>query len=168
MLPEFPNLTKCKKCNTIFWLSKLKEIGTFEWGENNNPQLHNAVGAEFLDIDDYFKTIDSGLATKKGEEIFIRQHIWWAFNDRVRNGDDIFVNENDEKRWEENCKTLIEMLDLQDIDQSITAAELYRNLGCFYKFISIICSIEADDIKWLQDKFKSECDIKNKWVIQLN
>jgi hypothetical protein len=24
MLPEFPNLTKCSKCNTIFWLSKLK------------------------------------------------------------------------------------------------------------------------------------------------
>jgi hypothetical protein len=28
MLPEFPRITICPKCNTIFWLSKAEEVGT--------------------------------------------------------------------------------------------------------------------------------------------
>ena len=31
MLPEFPNLTKCKKCNRFIWVNKLQEVGTYEW-----------------------------------------------------------------------------------------------------------------------------------------
>ena len=29
MLPRFPDLTKCRQCQTIFWLSKTKEIGEY-------------------------------------------------------------------------------------------------------------------------------------------
>ena len=27
MLPRFPDLTKCPKCKTIFWMHKVKEVG---------------------------------------------------------------------------------------------------------------------------------------------
>ena len=33
MLPEFPDLTKCRKCNSIFWLSKLVELGSYKWND---------------------------------------------------------------------------------------------------------------------------------------
>jgi hypothetical protein len=68
MLPEFPDLTKCRKCNSIFWLSKLKKGGTIEWYDNINSDWQYADKAQFLKIDDYFEALDKGLAEDKEEE----------------------------------------------------------------------------------------------------
>jgi len=38
MLPDFPNLTKCKKCNAIFKISELKEVGTYNMWERDGLQ----------------------------------------------------------------------------------------------------------------------------------
>jgi len=168
MLPEFPNLTKCKKCNTIFWLSKLKEIGTFEWGDNINSEWQNADEAEFLEIDDYYKVISSGIAENLQEELLIRQLIWWAYNDKIREGQEIFNDESDEVSWTKNIKKLKTLLDQSDISQKIMIAEINRNLGDFENCISIIQSIDNDEINWLKEKFINECKRENKWVIELS
>ena len=131
MLPVYPKITKCKKCNTIFWLSKSKEIGTFEWGDNNNSQWQNADKAEFLEIDDYYNAINKGIAENSKEELFIRQRIWWAYNDKIRKGQKIFNDESDELRWIDNVRKLKILLDQSDINQKIMIAEINRNLGDF-------------------------------------
>ena len=153
MLPEFPNLTKCKKCKTIFWLSKLHEIGTFEWGADNNSDWENADEAEFLALDDYFEAITKGIAENTQEEILIRQRIWWSYNDRIRKGQDIFNDESDELRWVDNVKKLEMLLDESDINQKIMIAEINRNLGNFENCISIIHSIDIDDLRWMKEIF---------------
>ncbi len=168
MLPEFPNITKCKKCDNIFWLSKLKEIGTYEWGDNKNSNWQNADCAEFLGIDDYFKALDSGIAENKQEELFIRQRIWYLYNDRARDGKNQFIDEKDEIKWRENCFELILLLDQSDLNQKIMTAEIHRNLGNFENCISIIHSVDNDDLNWLKEKFINECNRKNKCVIELN
>lgn len=168
MLPEFPNLTKCKKCNTIFWLSKLKEIGTYEWGDHKNSKWQNVDKSEFLEIDDYFKAVETSIAENKNEELFIRQRIWWTYNDRIRNGQNIFNDEDDELRWKENVKNLLNLLDQSDLNQKIMIAEINRNFGDFENCINIIESIDNDELKWLKEKFANECKRKNKWVVELN
>jgi len=168
MLPEFPNLTKCKKCDTIFWLSKLKEIGTYEWGDNENSQWQKADNAEFLEIEDYYNAIIKGVAENKGEELIIRQRIWWAYNDKIREGQEIFNDESDELRWIENVQKLKTLLDQSDINQKIMIAEINRNLGDFETCINLIQSIDNDELNWLKEKFLNECNKKNKWVIELN
>lgn len=168
MLPEFPNLTKCKKCDTIFWLSKLKEIGTYEWGENENLEWENADNAEFLEIDDYYNAISNGIAENLQEELHIRQRIWWAYNDKIREGQEIFNDESDELSWIENVKKLKTFLDQSDINQKIMIAEINRNLGDFENSISVIQSIDNDDLNWLKEKILYECKRKNRWVIELN
>jgi len=168
MLPEFPDLTKCKKCNTIFWLSKLKEIGTYNWGDNVNSEWENAEEVEFLEIEDYFNAINKGIAENKDEEFYIRQRIWWAYNDRIRKGQEIFNDKSDELRWIKNVKKLKELLDHSDINQKIMIAEINRNLGDFDNCIGVIQSIDNDELNWLKEKFLHECKRKNKWVIELN
>lgn len=168
MLPDFPNLTKCKKCDTIFWLSKLKEIGTYEWGDKKNPEWQKADQAEFLEIEDYFNAIINGIAENKNEELYIRQRIWWAYNDRVRNGKNLFGDENDEIKWRENCIKLISLLNQSDLNQRIMIAELKRNLGDFGGCLEIVKNIDNDKLNWLKDIFISECEKGNKWVIKLN
>jgi hypothetical protein len=168
MLPEFPNLTKCKNCNTVFWLSKLKEIGTLEWGANKNLEWQNADKAEFLEIDDYYNAISKEIAENVEEELLIRQLIWWAYNDKTRNGQEIFNDESDELRWIENIKKLKTLLDQSDINHKIMIAEINRNLGDFENCINVIQSIDNDGLSWLKEKFMNECRRKNKWVIELN
>lgn len=168
MLPEFPDLTKCKRCDNIFWLSKLEKIGTYEWWDHETPMWLKADRAEFLGIDDYFKAIDIGVAENELEEFFIRQGIWHAYNDRIRNGENLFVDVNDEIKWNENCHKLISFLDLSDLNQRIMIAELKRNLGDFDSCLDIIKKIDNNNLNWLKEKFIRECELKNKYVILLN
>lgn len=168
MLPEFPDLTKCKKCSTFLWLSKLKEVGTYEWGDPKNSFWQYADKGEFLTIDDHFNAINSKVAENKDEELFIRQRIWWTYNDRIRNGQNIFNDVNDELRWKKNAEILMDLFDQSDINQKIMVAEINRNLGNFEECILIILSIETADLKWLKDIFISECRKNNKWVVGLN
>ncbi len=165
MFPAIPDLTKCKKCNTIFWFSRLKEIGTYEYGKKQKSEWPDADDAEFLGIDDYFRAIDTGIAENKNIELFIRRSIWWAYNDRHRDRKQMFVDENDEKRWKENCEKLISLLDQSELDERIMTAELKRNMGDFQGCLDIITSIDDDKLNWLKTKFINECEQINRWVI---
>ncbi|MCF8332225.1 MAG: hypothetical protein K9H84_07220, partial [Bacteroidales bacterium] len=67
----------------------------------------------------------------------------------------------------ENLKKLKALLDQSDINQKIMIAEINRNLGEFENCISIIESIDHEELLWLKDKFIHECKRKNKLVIAL-
>jgi hypothetical protein len=164
MLPEFPNLTDCKKCRNIFWLSKTKKIGEYSWGDEPNQLWENADYAEFLSVHNYFKAIKANIAENRHEELYIRKRIWWSFNDRLRKGGKLFRFVNEEVRWKENIDRLLELLDIEQIDQKIMVAELHRNLGEFERCLELINSIEDVELEWLKDGFKRECNNKNRNV----
>jgi hypothetical protein len=165
MLPKFPDLTKCKKCNSIIWLSDLAEIQN--WGSWSSYILGCIFGqyVAFLGIEDLFSAL--AITNDKEKEKFIRIKIWWAFNDRVRKRRKIFIKENDEKLWEQNCLALINLLDKNDANQKIMIAELYRNLGQFDSCMELINSLPKD-IDWLKDKFQRECTNKNQKLFVLS
>ncbi len=168
MFREFPNLTKCKKCKTFLWLSNLKEKGTYDWGETDQPDWLMADKAEFLTIPEYFDAIDQNFAKDEDEDFFIRQRAWWAFNDRVRKGENLHNNNNEEKIYKENCLSLIKLLNSKSDYQKILLAELNRNLGIFETSISFLESIQEEELKWLKEKLITECEKKNPLVIQLH
>jgi hypothetical protein len=163
MLPDFPDLTKCKKCDTIFWLSDLKEVGIHDWHAKNS-KWENADEADFLGIKDLYRALEN--TKNKEKEIIIRRSIWWAFNARIRNAKDIF-GDNDRNLWEQNCIILLKLLDRKDINQKIMIAELLRNLGQFEQCLELIDSL-PDDFDWIKSKFKTECANKNQKVFALN
>ncbi|MDR2683829.1 MAG: hypothetical protein LBB53_00410 [Prevotellaceae bacterium] len=166
MLPEFPNLTKCEKCDSIFWLSDLKEIGEIDcWGEeSNNKEWANAPYAEFLNIKDLFRALDENKDDKK--VVYIQLMIWRTFNDRVRQNNNLFIDESEKNLWIENCNSLIKLLDKNDVNEQIMIAELYRNLGQFENCMEIIDSL-SNDFDWLKSQFKEECRKQNQLVFCL-
>jgi hypothetical protein len=168
MLPEFPNLTKCKKCDTILCLSEMKEVGTCDvWGEKCKKEWKNADRAEFLDVSDLFRFLEMDIVKNdKEKEKIVRQRIWWTFNDRLRNNKEIFVQENDEVLWEQNCRRLVELFDTTDVNQKIMTAELHRNLGEFESCMELINSLDSN-FDWLIEKFKTECENGNKLLMKL-
>jgi hypothetical protein len=168
MMPRFPDLTKCRKCDSIFWLSELKEVGSYSWDEPEDPTWKDADPAEFLNIEDSFRALESGMARDKEEEKYIRKQIWWGYNDRIRNGQNIFKDAQDELRWKENIELLLRLLDPSDTDEKIMSAELYRNLGDFENCQKLIQSLENNELDWLRDIFLNECRQKNRWVVKLD
>ena len=169
MLPEYPNLTICKKCNYIFWLNRINEIGQYYYYGVENTKLEwvNSDQAEFLTIDEYFQALVLDQANNNTDELFIRQNIWWLFNDRVRNGELLFNSDDDEKKWKSNIESLLRILDVNAANQKIFRAELYRNIGNFEKCLSLINTIEDPETDWLKQVFIKECNIKNQKVFQL-
>jgi len=169
MLPDFPDITKCPKCKTIFWISDENEIGSFEpWGlEIIKEEWKNAQKAKFLSVYEYFTALDNKILRTKNDEILIRQRIWWGFNDRLRKKKSVLATETDETLWFNNINVLLTMLDPEDTNQLIMMAELNRNLGNFEKCIAILDCIETNDLDWLKVAFKKECDNKKTEVFQL-
>lgn len=168
MLPRFPNLVKCKKCNNFLWLNKMKEVGTRDRWKSQDSEWQNVSRVAFLGIDDYFGALECGMASDKMDEIYIRGEIWWAYNDRLRKGEKIFISERDQQRWRENCIQLMKLFDDSNEQQRLIIAEINRNLGNFEECENIMSTINDDDLKWVKEKILSECLKRNQWVIQLN
>lgn len=180
MLPVVPNLTKCSKCNTILWLSKAKEVGRQDYGENIKNDWTDVQMARFLSIKEYFTALETQIAETNEEELYIRKRIWWAFNDRIEKGriawgfydpeqdNKLFLDtETTKTLWLENANRLLDILDPTDVNQLILIAELSRNLGNFEKCLAIIDSIANPDLNRLKAAFKKECEDQNKNVFQL-
>ena len=167
-MPSLPVLSKCTHCDTIFWLADIEQIGSYSFGDKNNEEWEAAESAIFLDIDDLFRalTLDDVVA-EKDDELFIRKSIWWAYNDRVRNGEKLHESLEDEIKWRENINQLMNLFD-SDVDyDKIFIAELYRNIGNFEECIRIIDSISSADLGWVNEAIKKECQNRNTQVFQL-
>lgn len=162
MLPSFPDLTKCKKCDSIFWLSDLKVIEERSWLARGKEWEEDVPFAEFLNVNDLFRALNE----YKNKEFSIRIMIWWTFNDRVRENHDLFVEQDDENLWQSNCNALLNLLDKNDINQKIMIAELYRNLGQFEKCLDIINNL-PNNFDWLKEQFKAECEKHNHLVFEI-
>jgi len=149
--------------------------------------------ARFLSIDEYVEAINLKIFKTNDEEWYLRIRLWWAFNDKYRWGteeqylkyldmlsyaelrckfgidvDKVVFNENDKSIYESNCIRLIEMLDKNKIDDKITCAELYRNLGNYTKCKNILETIHEEKYDWIKEVLTKECEKDNRKVIKLS
>ena len=179
MMMEFPNITKCIKCHTIFWFKNAKQIGKSSWLDELKDDNENIQHANFLSIQEYFEALEKKVYQSAGEERDLRISIWWIFNDRVRHVDEKhklrkqhipiqFLSDDEKKQWEENTYYLIGMLDQGNSDDRIMMAELNRNTGKFDRCMEIIHSIEDENLNWLKQMFDKKCKNKDPFVFQLN
>ena len=158
MLPESPEIVKCKKCRTFFWLNEENEV---------NCDSHDADEAEFLSVYDYYEAIDSNVYNNEDELQYLRVKLWWTFNDRIRENKDLFLKENDKEIYEQNCLDLINLLEQNNINYKIMVAELYRNLGKFDECKNILESIKDEKYNWIKGLLETECTKNNNIIIIL-
>jgi hypothetical protein len=166
MLPEFPNFVKCTNCQIFFWLNKLKVFYSC-YDFDSNETYKSTSMATFCTIAEYLEALNGAIAYDVKEELWLRNQLWHAFNDRIRANEPVFQKEDDEPIYFDNCKKIIEMLDEADYEKKILIAELYRNLGNFEKCIAICTELAVTDIENLSNQIKSESEKKNQWVIIL-
>jgi len=162
--PEFPKITKCSKCDEIFWIDKAKKLGKYRIGDEIDERWANAQKANFLNVYEYNQALERNIFNSDYKELFFRQRILWGFNDRVRSGDPMFIHDSDKSLYHDNIQKLMGILDHKDLNQKILAAELNRNSGDFEKCMEILTSINDPKLTWLIKAFEKECKLKNKNV----
>lgn len=167
MLREFPNLTKCQKCNTFLWLSKMDAIDSVNYGLLKKTKWKDAEPVQFLDVDDLFKVLESSLIENKQDEKSVRIRIWRTFNDRMRDNPTYHFDEADEQRWISNINKLIPLLNSSDDGQAIILAELHRNLGEFERCTEILNTITDKEYNHDIKTIRLNCLFENRWVVQI-
>jgi hypothetical protein len=168
MLPDFPKITKCKKCKTIFWVKDATVLGLNEWGNPNHEKWYYAPRVSFLKMEDYQSALELPVNKDKESELIIRKKIWWLFNDRLRKKRPLLKNEAERELWVENLNKLSVLFDETEIEQQILKAEVFRNLGRFDECNKLISAITDTDYTWLKEKYINACEKQNQKLIQLN
>lgn len=111
MLPEFPSITKCEKCQKIFWLRDAEEIGSYKYDASAvRKEWANAQRVTFLSYLEYYSVLNTELIRSKEDEIFIRTRILWEYNDSYRKGRTTHESEEGKKKKKENIEALLQLL----------------------------------------------------------
>lgn len=163
MFPEYPYLCKCQICKSFYWLNDKTEIDLTNISDN----IHQ-YSARFLKIDEYFEALQVMNSLDSSHERFMRFQIYWLFNDRIRSGKEIFSNEEDEVLYISNIQFLLELLDENEIEDQITQAEVYRNMGLFDDAIRYLNQIDNKNYQWVIDRIKEKALAGEKEVFLLN
>ena len=161
----WPRIAKCRECDTISWLRNLNRVKPKVVYDESLVADIKDVG--YLDLEDYFTVLSSGIVENETDEVLVRRNIWWLYNDRVKLGKPIYKDKDDLKRWTNNIEHYLRLLETTGIVDKVVIAEINRNLGEFDNCISILNSIEDD--QWLEYRKRliAECERKNRWVVEI-
>jgi hypothetical protein len=157
MLPEYPQITKCPSCKVLFWVNEAEEFGEYFPspllpGESEKPTVR------FLSVTDYDKALRKGLSRNTEDELYLRRHLWWKFNDRVRQGKPMLNSTREECIWKTNLALLEGILDDKDSEQRIMKAEVLRHLGFFLLASTKLESVQDVKYKLVMDVIKRACE----------
>jgi len=165
MLPDFPSINKCKNCDTFYWLTEENEIKEYnfpnEFKQKNNEKVEKA---EFLTINEYQEAIDIKFHKNEKEHKHLRINLWWTYNNRFRNNENMEFSEDEYKMFELNCLELKNILNKDHENENIMLAEINRNIGNFSECTSIINTFE-EKFSWIKEILEKECIKNNKKVV---
>lgn len=159
MMPQIALLEQCTICNQFSWTKDLTEIGNLPI--DSQVQRHNKLTTNQLD-----NALHLNLHRNDKEEFYLRLLLWWAFNDRVRNGNPLFENTDEEISWGKNLHALLNILDNKIPEHRIFELEIQRNFGNFDEAMKLLKTL-PHNFKNIADQFEYQILAQNKAVFQL-
>ena len=132
MLPATPPITRCAKCAAFFWVDDAPEIGEYEpWEPTPPPIAKGARKVRWLKEPEYAEAISAGMMTTPDRERELRLYAWWTANTPRRKRATATRDAETEARVRANLERLAAMLDVDDANDRVMAAEIARELGRF-------------------------------------
>lgn len=128
MLPDSPWLRVHPGTGELFWTDECKELFREEDEGDTPAGLAEAPFAEEPELSGYERALAEGLGATVEKERYIRMRCWWLANDPVREGQ---ASAPAWAGWSANLQRFRSLLDLEDPEQRIMAAEAARELGDF-------------------------------------
>jgi hypothetical protein len=163
MMPDFPKLTVCKKCDQFFWVKDAKEVETVTDHKELNEKWHDLYYIEFPTFHQYFKALEL-----IPDELFIRAKIWRSFNDFFRDKKEDQITSEMKQMNTENLTSLLIMLDDTDNNELLMKVEVFRNLGEFEASKELLNRMKDPNLDWVKNRLMAEIHRKNRNVIKLD
>ncbi len=125
-LPNAPQITRCSRCSVFFWVSKAQEFTGKEprWIFWKKPEVVRALASA-----EYLEALESGAASTREEEFYLRIHAWHGWNDSFRRTPDSSPAVCLDPRRTANLQALSAILSLDDPNHLLMKAEIARELG---------------------------------------
>lgn len=164
MLPLFPEITRCRHCEVIFWHKDAKTCGKLE-GHREDPHAptvwKEAPRIKKLDVQGLQEALDAGLGSSVGREKNLRIELWWAINDLVRDGNRNVLFHGERARsfveyhalFRENLERLDDLLLEGDPAGQVMRAEIARERGEFETCL-IRLAIIPGDYSWVASQIQ--------------
>ncbi|MDG5800791.1 hypothetical protein QA597_10510 [Marinilabiliaceae bacterium ANBcel2] len=167
MLPEFPMVTECQCCATIFWLHSENHIARISLYDDtrltDNIPVAGSISAETCK-----RAITETHYNNKDEERYLRIGFWRIINNELRINNRQSLKTELFTFWEDNINHLITMMiDSEDDNDRKLLAELYRNIGQFNdckRELSSLCPKEHSNFI---NRLYRECEINNRFQVEL-
>ncbi len=74
MMNDFPIITKCHVCKTIFWIDKAKEIAIQYWCDADEKKWEHVKYARALTFYEIITAVNNQIYDNIEEEIYLRLH----------------------------------------------------------------------------------------------
>jgi hypothetical protein len=170
MLPEFPEVVKCRGCKRFYWVNEAEvkgELELFGAASKRVPEeWERAEAIEHLTIEEYIEALDAGMGNDVKKERYLRVHFWWAVNDLVRRNANAQIPTRYVRKLHENLAKLSALLDERDPRDRIMKAEIARETGDFAQAVRLLESVPPN-FGWIADKIMELAKKKISVVWQL-
>jgi hypothetical protein len=162
MLPEFPSLVLCKKCDRFFWVKEAKTVEEV----NDHRELDTKYGdidfVEFPSFRQYFKALETITAEK-----YIRLKIWWSYNDYFRESHENEITLEMMNLNTKNLIALLKILDEADDNDLLMKAEIFRQLGWFDESRELLNRMSNNSLAGVKQKILVEICRQNDQLFRL-
>lgn len=168
----------CKKCGHLFWIKDEYKVGVHDFGpygkkpnEEGNRELEAKVPnwgfvgpVRLPDIYGLHRLLVIGDFSGKEQEIYLRKNLHWSFNDRYWVSGLLFIKDGDGEIWEGNLKALVPLIRFR-YDDILYLAEIYRNLGKFYRSRWVLLRANFPYMKNARKVIWNECKKRNSFLV---
>lgn len=161
MLPDIPLFTRCTSCNLIFSLKRCKQT------ESEDEEVFKMPVVVQPDINGLAEALTLKVHQSGQEEIYLRIRLWWALNNRSFNKGEIGHHIVDQA-YRDNAIRLLNLLDVENKENLLTIAELYRNLGEFDECRKTLSGVTEKHFENHVKQIKDACNRGLSAVVRFN
>jgi hypothetical protein len=184
MMPSYPRITKCVRCDCSFWLDEttkvegaiMPQITTFyddihQTSEVKNPAFGDQMElhpAEELDRDDIKDALFMNIQRDDDEELHLRYRLMWAYHKQLEDGTILREVINEDLDYLENIDAILHLIE-EDENGHLFRAELNRYAGRFERSLALL-EPTLNDPLWgvISMKVKELCELGNREVFVLD
>lgn len=157
---EALEVSRCSQCSEFYWIEDAPVASA------SAPVSDSLPWVRLLSVDEYEQMLLATAITTDVEEI-LRMELLWAFNDRVRRDEPIFVKESDEELWKSNIGILAKLQDGTNAYSRLLKAELARELGNFEEAAKLLSSVKEASVLSIKQQLLDAVERKDPNVFKL-
>jgi hypothetical protein len=183
MMPSYPRITKCERCDCTFWLDEetkvegaiLPQIAHFYDDDTPNETKNPAFGdqlelypAEELNRDDIKDALCMKVQRNDDDELYLRYLLMWAYHKQLVDGSLTREALNEDLDYLKNIDAILKLIE-EDENGHLFRAELNRFAGRFDRSLELLEPTHNDPL-WgvISKKMKELSEAGNREVFVLD